>query len=151
MAVVIRMKRTGRRNRPCYRISVADSRSPRDGRTLETLGLYDPVAENAEAQHTLKVERARYWLSQGAKPSATVHTLFKRHEVYEGELELKPQAPRKRPGRKKVTAKGTRRVTTKSARAEAKVARQAERIAARRAAKKAAEAASAEESEGGKE
>ena len=44
MAVVIRMKRSGRKNRPCYRISVADSRDPRDGRTLESLGLYDPIA-----------------------------------------------------------------------------------------------------------
>ena len=44
MAVVIRMKRTGRRNRPCYRISVADSRCPRDGNVLENLGLYDPVS-----------------------------------------------------------------------------------------------------------
>ena len=72
MAVVIRMKRTGRRNRPCYRISVADSRSPRDGRTLETLGLYDPVAPTKEAQTRLDVERARHWLTNGALPSETV-------------------------------------------------------------------------------
>ncbi len=54
MTVVIRMKRTGRRNRPCYRISVADRRFPRDGRTLENLGLYDPISSNPEAQVTLK-------------------------------------------------------------------------------------------------
>ena len=85
MAVVIRLKRTGRRNRPCYRISVADSRWPRDGRTLETLGLYDPISKDNEKQATLKVERARHWLSRGALPSETVRSLFKRFGVYEGE------------------------------------------------------------------
>ena len=80
MAVVIRMKRTGRRNRPCYRISVADSRSPRDGRTLETLGLYDPVSRDAEAQTKLNVERAKHWVGVGAKPSETVRSIFKRHQ-----------------------------------------------------------------------
>ena len=59
MAVVIRMKRTGRRNRPCYRISVADSRWPRDGRFLESIGLYDPVAPSEENQVVVDVERAR--------------------------------------------------------------------------------------------
>ncbi len=149
MAVVIRLKRTGRRNRPCYRISVADSRSPRDGTVLENLGLYDPVSPNADAQHTVNVERARHWLSVGALPSSTVHSLFKRHAVYEGEFALKPQVPRKRTGRRKATATGTRRQAAKKARAEGKAKRQAERIAGRRAAAKAA--AAAEAAEGGDE
>ena len=83
MSVVIRMKRTGRRNRPCYRISVADSRSPRDGRTLESLGLYDPVCKDDEKQTTLNVDRARHWLSNGAQPSETVRSIFKRMGVFE--------------------------------------------------------------------
>ncbi len=144
MAVVIRLKRTGRRNRPCYRISVADSRFPRDGRVLENLGLYDPIAKDPERQHTLEVERARHWLRQGAKPSETVHALFKRHGVYEGDLELGKGKVRRRPGRKKATATRARKHAAKEARAQAKKARAAERKVAKRAAAKAAAAAEAE-------
>ena len=145
MAVVIRMKRTGRRNRPCYRISVADSRSPRDGVTLETLGLYDPIAAKVESQHTLNVERARHWLGAGAKPSATVHSIFKRHDVYEGDLALGlPKRKRDRSGRKRKTKTGERRLVAKQARNQAKTTRRAERVAARRTAKKAAAAAASE-------
>ncbi|QDV07014.1 30S ribosomal protein S16 [Planctomycetes bacterium Poly30] len=140
MAVVIRMKRTGRRNRPCYRISVADSRFPRDGRSLETLGLYDPIAGDKEKQITLKVDRAQHWLSVGAVPSPTVRSIFKRHDVYTGDFEPKPKAKRDRSGRKKTTATGTRRAADKNVRTERKSARQAERIAAKRAAAKAAAA-----------
>lgn len=145
MSVVIRLKRTGRRNRPCYRISVADSRSPRDGHVLENLGLYDPIAASAEQQNTLEVERARHWLRHGAKPSATVHALFKRNGVYEGDLERGKEKVRKRPGRKKVTATRTRKHAAKSARADAKVARQVERKVAKHAARKAASADAATE------
>jgi small subunit ribosomal protein S16 len=141
MAVVIRMKRTGRRNRPCYRISVADSRSPRDGSVLENLGLNDPIAKDAEKQHTLNVERAQYWLGVGATPSPTVRSIFKRHEVYVGDLALSiPKPKRKRAGRKLTTKTGERKSTAKQARNTAKTARRAERATARRAAKKAAAA-----------
>lgn len=140
MAVVIRMKRTGRRNRPCYRISVADSRFPRDGRSLETLGLYDPIADDKEKQVTLKVERAQHWLSVGAIPSPTVRSIFKRQEVYTGDFAPKPQTKRDRSGRKKTTAKGTRRAAVQTMRTERKATRQSERIAAKRAAAKTAAA-----------
>ena len=108
MPVVIRMKRTGRRNLPCFRISVADSRSPRDGRTLETLGLYDPVSKDPDKQTTLNIERARHWLSNGAQPSDTVRSIFKRMGVFEGmQLEKKK---RDRSGRKTETkARAARR------------------------------------------
>jgi len=144
MAVVIRMKRTGRRNRPCYRISVADSRKPRDGRTLETLGLYDPVSRNVEAQSTLKVDRARHWLSVGALPSDTVRSLFRAKGVYEGEF-----APRitknDRSGRKRKTKTRAARRAAQEMRKERKEKRAAERIAARRDAARAAKAAEAAE------
>jgi len=123
MTVVIRMKRSGRRNRPCYRISVADRRSPRDGRTLENLGLYDPIAAG-ESQLTLDVERARHWLEHGAQPSETVRSIFKRSGVYEGKPEPKK---RDRSGRKQVTKRGTRRKAAKAARTEAKTARRTQR------------------------
>lgn len=135
MSVVIRMKRTGRKNAPCYRISVADSRNPRDGRTLETLGIYDPISPKDELRLRLDIDRARYWLSKGALPSHTVHSIFTRENVYEGQA---PAKPRTRDGRRKDTATAKRRQAAKAGRAERKQARQAERIAAKRAAKQAA-------------
>jgi len=137
MAVVIRMKRTGRRNRPCYRISVADSRWPRDGRVLDSLGLYDPVAPSEENQVTVDVERAREWLRRGARPSETVHSIFKRAEVYQHDLERKPRPSRKRAGRRKATAKRSTRLAAQKMRSERKSQRHAERVAAKRAAAKA--------------
>ena len=136
MAVVIRMKRTGRKNRPCYRISVADSRSPRDGRILETLGLYDPIAKDEEKQVTLNVERAQHWLTAGAKPSETVHSIFKRQGVYVGDLDrAKTTAKvRRRPGRKKTTSTAKRRSEAKAGRATQKAARRTARVTAKRAA-----------------
>ncbi len=66
----------GRKNRPSYRIVVADSRSPRDGRFIETVGHYDPLTDPA----TIKVdeEKIREWLGQGAQPSETVKSLLTR-------------------------------------------------------------------------
>ena len=136
MAVVIRMKRTGRRNRPSYRISVADSRSPRDGRTLETIGLYDPVSPNKEAQTRLEVERARHWLEHGALPSETVRSIFKKAGVYDGFG--KPKKKRDRKGRKTKTKTGERRTAIKAERVDRKKARMEGRLAAKRAAAKAA-------------
>ena len=146
MAVVIRMRRTGRRNRPCYRINVADSRSPRDGAFLETIGQYDPVCKDAEKQVNLDVERAKHWLSVGALPSDTVHAIFKGQGIYEGQSKPKP---RSRKGRSTVTKTRTRRIADKAARAAKKDARRTERVEAARAAKAEAKAAAA--AEGGDE
>ena len=74
MAVKIRLKRTGAKNKPCYRIVVADARSQRDGRFIENLGYYDPRHEDEK----INVERADYWLSVGAIPSETVTDIIKR-------------------------------------------------------------------------
>lgn len=148
MSVVIRMKRTGRRNRPCYRISVADSRSPRDGRTLESLGLYDPVCKDDEKQTTLNVDRARHWLSNGAQPSDTVRSIFKRMGVFE-EMDTEKKK-RDRSGRKAKTQTTERRRADQAARASKKEARREERIAAKRAevaAQKAAEASDGDAAE----
>ncbi len=75
MAVVIRLKRFGRRNRPFFRICVMDSRTRRDGRALEEIGHYDPLAEGK--RFDLDADRARYWLSVGAQPSETVASFLK--------------------------------------------------------------------------
>lgn len=141
MTVVIRMKRTGRRNRPCYRISVTDRAFPRDGRTLENLGVYDPVSPVPELRLKVDVERARMWLERGAQPSDTVRSILKREGAYEG---LPAPKKRKRPGRNKQTATKSHRAARKARFAEAKEARRSERVAA----KKAAAAAAAPEGDG---
>jgi len=74
MAVRIRLRRTGKRNEPCHRIVVTDSRKPRDGRFIEIVGIYDPRRKHERVD----VERVDYWLSQGAKPSETVSAIIKR-------------------------------------------------------------------------
>ena len=81
MAVVLRLKRTGRRNRPSYRICVMDRRTRRDGRTIEELGHYDPIRPGEGRHYVLNEERARYWLSVGAQPSGTVATLLKERGI----------------------------------------------------------------------
>ena len=75
MAVKIRLARHGAKKKPFYRIVVADSESPRDGRFIETLGTYDPLKQPAAVD--IKEERVQYWLSQGAKPTDTVRSLIK--------------------------------------------------------------------------
>jgi small subunit ribosomal protein S16 len=77
MAVRIRLKRIGAKNHPAYRIVVADNRSPRDGRFIEELGTYKPLQAGAD-NFTLDVERAQYWLSQGAQPTETTASLIKK-------------------------------------------------------------------------
>ena len=75
--VVMRLKRLGRRHRPFFRVNVMDQRSPRDGRVIEELGWYDPVAAE-DKQLNLKTDRIDYWLSVGAQPSDTVKGLLRR-------------------------------------------------------------------------
>jgi len=79
MAVKMRLARHGAKKRPFYRIVVADSESPRDGRYLENVGTYNPLREPAEV--TLKTDRVQYWLQQGAIPTDTVKNLLKREGV----------------------------------------------------------------------
>ena len=67
----------GRRHRPFYRINAMDKRAPRDGRVIEHLGWYDPIAPD-DRQLSVKIDRVDYWLSVGAQPSRTVATLLKR-------------------------------------------------------------------------
>ena len=82
MAVRIRLKRMGRKNRPFYRICVFDGRTRRDGRSIEDIGYYDTQSNKDETVTKVNVERARHWLGHGAKPSLTVHQVFKRSGVY---------------------------------------------------------------------
>ncbi len=82
MAVCIRLKRFGRRNRPSWRIAVMDKRNARDGESIEEIGTYDNITDQKKTKVTVNAERARFWMSKGAKPSRMVHHLFKRNGVY---------------------------------------------------------------------
>ncbi|MBM7608331.1 30S ribosomal protein S16 [Ureibacillus composti] len=81
MAVKIRLKRMGAKKSPFYRIVVADSRSPRDGRQIETVGTYNPLTKPATVN--IDEEKALKWLTDGAKPSDTVRNLFSEQGIME--------------------------------------------------------------------
>src|SRR4029434_3286117 len=76
MAVSIRLRREGTKNRPYYKVVVADKRSPRDGKFIEIIGAYDP--KKPDHNSTLNIDRAEYWISKGAQPSDTVRSLIKK-------------------------------------------------------------------------
>jgi small subunit ribosomal protein S16 len=76
MSVKIRMKRIGAKNTPAYRIVVADSRSPRDGKCIEELGTYQPLKKGDN--YTLNLDRANYWVGKGAQPSDTVASFIRK-------------------------------------------------------------------------
>lgn len=79
MAVHIRLTRKGRKKQPFYRIIVADSQAPRDGKFLDIVGTYDPMQEPAVVD--IDNEKLESWLSKGAKPSVTVQSLIKKHST----------------------------------------------------------------------
>jgi small subunit ribosomal protein S16 len=74
--LAIRLRRTGSTKRPYYRVVVADSREPRDGRFVEVLGHYDPRRDPAVVK--IDAERAQYWIGKGARPSDTVRSMLKK-------------------------------------------------------------------------
>lgn len=76
MSVKIRLRRTGSLNNACWRIVVADCRSPRDGRFIENIGIYDPRHDSEK----LDVERMEYWVGNGAQPSPTVTAIYNRQK-----------------------------------------------------------------------
>jgi small subunit ribosomal protein S16 len=80
MSVKIRLARHGAKKRPFYRIVIADGESPRDGKFLENVGTYDPVADPAKV--SLKQERIKHWIGQGAIPTDTVKNLLKKQGIF---------------------------------------------------------------------
>jgi len=79
LAVKLRLRRMGRKKRPFYRIVAADARAPRDGRFIEEIGYYNPIADPAVIE--VKEERALYWLQQGAIPTDTVKSLLRKKGI----------------------------------------------------------------------
>lgn len=139
MAVRIRLRRTGKRNAPAHRIVVADSRSPRDGRFIEIIGTYDPRNKIEKVD----VERADYWVSNGAQVSETVGAIIHRAKneinLFDRKLERDAAEAKKR------AAEEAQR------KAEAEAKKKAEEEAAAAAAAEAAAEAKAQESAAGEE
>ena len=77
--VAMRLTRIGSNKRPCYRIVVIEKRRARNGRFLEVVGQYNPLSDPAQIE--INEDRARYWLSKGAKPSATVRDILRKKEI----------------------------------------------------------------------
>jgi small subunit ribosomal protein S16 len=125
MSLKIRLARGGAKKRPHYRIVVADSRMPRDGRYIERLGTYDPLlAKDNEGRVVLKDERIRYWLSQGAKPTDRVAKFL-------GTAEIIPMpAQRNNPDKAKPKAKAQERLAAAEEAAKAAAEAPAEEAAA---------------------
>ena len=104
MAVKIRLSRTGAKKTPHYRVIVADSRSPRDGRFLERVGTYNPLLPRGHPDRVkLKLERIQYWLDNGAKPSFRVATFL-------GAADVIPMPRRENPEKAKPKAKAQARL-----------------------------------------
>ena len=133
MSVVIRMKRAGAKKRPFYRVVVADSRYPRDGRYIEQLGYYDPLTDPATFQ--INSERLSMWIQRGATPSESVGVMVAKHAPDALRKPLMPAAPEvhelaevpapKKKGVKKVaarkkTVKPTAKASTKGGQKKAK-------------------------------
>ena len=78
--LTIRLARAGAKKRPFYHVSVADSRMPRDGRFVERVGYYNPIASGQEVKLELNIERIDYWVSKGAQPSDRVLNLLKQNK-----------------------------------------------------------------------
>ena len=79
MAVKIRLRRMGAKKAPFYRVVVADSRSPRNGRFIEEIGTYNPLTEPAQVM--IDAEKAKKWIANGAQPTETVKSLLKKNSI----------------------------------------------------------------------
>ena len=87
MSVKIRLRRTGRKKQPLFRIVIADSRSPRDGKFIEVIGQYAP--RQGENALNLKTDRVNHWLDNGAQPTDTVRSLLRRAGVLKSRHEAR--------------------------------------------------------------
>ncbi len=113
MAVVMRLSRGGSKKRPYYRIVVADKRSPRDGKYLEQIGMYNPLlAKDDEGRVKVNEDRAKYWLGVGAQPSDRVARFLDAAGLYE-------RTPRNNPNKAKPGEKATERAEEKAEKATA--------------------------------
>ena len=152
--LTIRLARSGAKKRPFYHVSVADSRMPRDGRFVERVGYYNPIASGQEVRLELDLERIDYWIGQGAQPSDRVLNLLKQNKETPEETEKRlaiKDLKRQKKLAKKLAAKEPEEAPAEEAAAEEAPAEEApaeEAPAEEAAAEEApAEEAAAEEAE----
>jgi len=126
MAVVIRMMRAGAKKRPFYRIVVADSRRQRDGRFVEILGYYDPMAKPFAVK--MDEDKVKSWIGQGAQPSTQAASLFRRAGI----IAARPSKPTKKAAATKAVVKRARprKVTERKTRAKAARAKKRAKVVA---------------------
>ena len=101
MAVKIRLKRMGSKQKAFYRIVVADARSPRDGRFIEEIGTYNPIRVPAEI--TINEEKALKWLNNGAEPTDTVRSFLSKHGIMKKFADSKVKKVKPKPKKEEVT------------------------------------------------
>jgi len=119
MSVKIRLKRMGAKKRPFYRVVIADSRSPRDGRFIETVGTYNPIAQPAEIK--LDEDKILSWLGNGAQPSDTVRNLLSNAGILAKFNDLKSgKKPAAKSAKKAIAKPATDKPTEKNTVAEIK-------------------------------
>lgn len=155
MAVKIRLKRMGSKKNPFYRIVVADSRKPRDGRFIEEIGYYNPLTEPKILR--VDADKANNWIKNGAKPTDTVERLFKENAVYEATGNFdntdvqKAKREEKMAAERKARAEREAELDRLDEEAKEKKAKEAEEAKAKAAAEAEAAEAEAEEAEGEEE
>jgi small subunit ribosomal protein S16 len=96
VSVKLRFKRYGRTHEPVYRLAAMDSRRPRDGRTIEELGVYEPMHKDLEQQIRFNFERIDYWLSVGAQPTETVAAVLKKRARTQAQAAAPAASPKRR-------------------------------------------------------
>ena len=113
MAVKLRLKKMGAKGRPFYRIVASDSRSPRDGRFLDTVGTYNPIEKDAPV--TVDEEKALYWLGNGAQPTDTVRSILSKQGIMKkyADSKKKPAKKKTTTAKKETTAKKTTKKSEK--------------------------------------
>ncbi len=155
MAVKIRLKRMGSKKNPFYRIVVADSRKPRDGRFIEEIGYYNPLTKPKILR--VDADKANSWIKNGAKPTDTVERLFKENAVYEATGNFdntdvqKAKREEKMAAERKARAEREAELDRLDEEAKEKKAKEAEEAKAKAAAEAEAAEAEAEEAEGEEE
>lgn len=129
MALAIRLSRGGRKNRPHYKVVVADKRMPRDGRFLEKVGTYDPLQKDgSETRVVLNAERIAYWISQGAQPTDRVARMMFKAGI--GPKVEWDESPKKSAPKAKTVERNREKEEKRQAAAEAAAAAAAEAAAA---------------------
>ncbi len=145
MSLKMRLARGGAKKRPYYRIVIADSRKPRDGRFIERIGTYNPLLPKDHADRvTLVEDRVKYWLGVGARPSDRVNRFLDAAGILKREARNNPQ--KAQPGQKRLDREEAKREAEAKAKEEAKAAKTAEAEAP--AEEAAADEAPAEEATG---